>query len=251
MAEESKRALASNGGSGQVVGAAPTGDVQALLSLADDVYCLCLVEQMSGKILDRLRNIGEFQGVRYEIALAASLVRAGFSISWLESNEPHAEFTAFLPESGESIIVEAKSRHRAGVLHESGEPPDLSSLKADITGLYLDALKKPTNDLPYVIGIDVNLPLDLKKMDGSSRRMDGVFKLMDKGPVPTQEKPAKEFLLVLTNFAWHYVGQQRAPAHEVYYLFPEWASGVPADERTFTALIQAFDTYGTRPVGIF
>ena len=243
--------FASTRGPDQVIGAAPTGDVQALLTLADDVYRLRLVDQLPEKILNRLRNVGEFQGVRYEIALAASLVRVGFRISWLESNKTHAEFTASLAESRENIIVEAKSRHRPGVLHRPGNPSELCCLKADVTDLYLNALKKPTADLPFVVGIDVNLPLNLKKIDGTSKWMDDVFRQMDKGPKPTQEKPAKEFLLVLTNFAWHYVGQQRAPAHEVHYLFPEWTSAVPKDKRTFAALIQAFDRYGTRPEGVF
>ena len=251
MGEERDRVFAAAPESAQTVGSHPTGDVQALLTLADDVYRLCLIDQLPEEILGRVRNVNEFQGVRHEIALAASLVRAGFVISWLESNETHAEFTAFLAESGETIIVEAKSRHRPGVLHESGACPDFSCLTADIGRLYCRALEKPTDGLPYLIGIDVNLPLTPERAEGFANWMDDVFELMDRGPVPTQERPAKEFFLALTNFAWHYSGQRPAPAHEVNYLAPEWASAVPVDRRTIIALFQAFNCYGIRPEGVY
>lgn len=247
MSEERRCVLAAAPESGQAVASHPTGDVQALLTLADDVYRLCLIGQLPEKILDRVRDVHEFQGVRYEIALAASLVRAGFKILWLMSNETHAEFKASLAESGETIIVEAKSRHRPGILHESGDCPDFSCLKADIDGLYCRALEKPTDGLPYLIGIDVNLPLAPEWAEGFAGWMKDVFELMDRGPEVTQEKPAKEFFLALTNFSWHYSGQQAAPPHEVNYLVPEWAEAVPVDKRTIIALLQAFGYYGMRP----
>jgi len=221
------------------------------LALADDVYRLRLVDQLPETVLNRLRDLRGFQGARYEIALAASLVRAGFSISWLESNETHAEFTASLAESGEKIIVEAKSRHRHGVLNEPGDPPDLSSLKADIGKLYSNASKKPTDGLPYLIGIDVNLPLSPEQPERRPDWLNDVLTLIDKGPVPTQEKPAKEFFLALTNFAWHYSHEQSAPKHGIQYLCPEWTSAVPKDRRTIVAIFQAFNRYGVRPEGPF
>jgi len=251
MSEESNLVLATARESDQVLSTHPTGDVQALLTLADDIYRLCLIDQLPEEILHRVRDFNEFQGVRYEIALAASLIRAGFNISWLESNETHAEFTASLAESGETIIVEAKSRRRPGVLHESGDCPDFPCLTADISRLYRRALEKPTDGLPYLIGIDVNLPLTPELTEGFANWMKDVFKLMGRGPVPTHEKPAKEFFLVLTNFAWHYSGQQPAPRLELNYLAPEWAFAIPVDKRTIIALFQAFSRYGIRPEGVW
>lgn len=249
MGEERERVFAAAPETVQVASSQPTGDVQALLTLAYDVYCLCLINQLPERILDRVRNVNEFQGVRYEIALAASLTRAGFRISWLESNETHAEFTASLAE--ETIIVEAKSRHRPGVLHVSGNCPDFSCLIADIGSLYRRALEKPTGGLPYLIGIDVNLPLTPERVEGFDNWVRDVFELMDRSPQPTQERPAKEFFLALTNFSWHYSGQQPAPAHEVNYLAPEWASAVPVNRQTIIALFQAFNCYCIRPEGIW
>ncbi|HCO94763.1 MAG TPA: hypothetical protein DIU00_12565 [Phycisphaerales bacterium] len=251
MGEQRERVFDAAPETGQVVSSHPTGEVQALLTLAYDIYCLCLINQLPEEILNRVRNYNEFQGVRYEIALAASLVRAGFNISWLESNERHAEFTATLAESGETIIVEAKSRHRPGVLHESGNCPDYSCLTADISSLYGRALRKPTDGLPYLIGIDVNLPLTPESEEGFDNWMRDVFELMDRHPEPTQERPAKEFFLVLTNFSWHYTGRGPATAHQANYTAPEWASAVPVDRRTIIALFQAFNCYGIRPEGVW
>jgi hypothetical protein len=115
--------------------------------------------------------------------------------------------------------------------------PDFSYLTADIGSLYRRALEKPTNGLPYLIGIDVNLSLSPEQAEGFANWMDNVFELMDRGPKPTQERPAKEFFLALTNFAWHYSGQRPAPAHEVTYLAPEWSLSVPEDRRTIIALL--------------
>jgi len=234
-----------------VVGVSPTGSLQALITLADDLYRLCLVGQLANEILTRLRDLHQFQGVRYEIAIAASMVRAGFKISWLESNETHAEFTAFLLESGETIIVEAKSRHRPGVLHEPGDVTDFSRLKADIDVLYRRALKKPMDGFPYLIAIDVNLPLTKRQSETFPSWLADVLQLSQRGPKPTEEKPSQEFFLALTNYGWHYFGDQPAPPHELLYILPEWASMVPKDKRTLSAVFRAFDRYGIRSQSIF
>ena len=52
MGAERKRVLSSIPEPVQVVGMAPSGDVQALLTLADDVYRLCLVGQLPEGILE-------------------------------------------------------------------------------------------------------------------------------------------------------------------------------------------------------
>jgi hypothetical protein len=110
------------------------------------------------------------------------------------------------------IVVEAKSRHRPGVLHEPGDPPDLSSLKADIDGPHGGALAKPTHGLPYLIGIDANVPLTPERTENFRGRMDNytvrvprseaelitaVKKLIDEGKrlyeAETQELPNIHF----------------------------------------------------------
>ncbi len=130
--EEQRRVLGDHHDPNVVVSARPTGHAMEMLSVADDLYRLSLVGQLPEGMLKRLRKRVSFQGARYELALAASFVRAGFQIKWLSGSQKHAEFLATLAATNEQVIVEAKSRRRPGVLHEAGSPPDLSALRADV-----------------------------------------------------------------------------------------------------------------------
>ena len=48
----------------------PTGEVRELMSLASDLYYLQLVKELPSKLKSRLKNLNEFQGAKYEIAVA-------------------------------------------------------------------------------------------------------------------------------------------------------------------------------------
>ena len=56
-----------------------TGYAQALLQLSFDVFSLRQVGHLTESVIARLRDNKEFQGVRYEIAVAAIFARAGFA----------------------------------------------------------------------------------------------------------------------------------------------------------------------------
>lgn len=74
----------------------------------------------------------------------------------------HAEFTVRYVATGQLLSVEAKSRHRDGVLGRPGAPkvrPDFN-----LGGLINDAVaKKPPH--PLVIFVDTNLPLQVGEKD--------------------------------------------------------------------------------------
>lgn len=114
----------------------PTGEVREIVSLAADVYYLQLVHELPRYLVERLKNDDQFQGVRYELAVAASLVRAGFEITWKKAKKGQKcyEFDAAHKFTGEGISVEAKSRDRGrlGTLHQKGEMLNLNNVKADI-----------------------------------------------------------------------------------------------------------------------
>ena len=251
ISDEKRRILGNDHDSNAVVAAKPTGTVLELLSVADDVYRLTLVDQLPGRMLKRLRKRESFQGARYEIALAASFVRSGFDIRWLEEEGKHAEFVATLPSTNDEIVVEGKSRRRTGILHEAGLSPDFDDVQADVNNLYRAALKKLTDSKPFLISLDVNLPQSINPLTGREKWLPDVGQLLNRHPEPTREESAKEFCLVFTNFNWHYSGSDLAPPHQVVYTFPQWCTEVPSHDTTFTALIQAFDRYGRRPEGVF
>jgi hypothetical protein len=113
-----------NKGPGEVWGAPPTGEVQALRSLAYDLYCLQIVNKLPNFLVERLRDRNQYQGVRYEIEVAAIIARAGFDIIFLDDKvkgQKHCEFIAKHKVTGAEIGIEAKSRHRRGIIHVPGD----------------------------------------------------------------------------------------------------------------------------------
>ena len=135
----------------EVYQAIPTGDVKSLLSLAYDVYCLEAKNNLSEDIVKRLRNRRTYQGARYEIAVGAVLLRSGFKLE--QSQEPNSlgrrcEFHAIHEKSGILFGVEAKSRHRQGVLHEKGKQSKI--LKAGKKTYFFD-IKETKDGKPYLM----------------------------------------------------------------------------------------------------
>ncbi len=99
----------------------PNGWVQYLISLAWDVATLIHAGEPPDELIDRLRDRDNFQGARYELAIAAIFARLDCSIEWLDPDPAlrkvkRVEFEASHRPTGQRFAVEAKSRHRAGVL---------------------------------------------------------------------------------------------------------------------------------------
>jgi len=91
--------------------AAVTGYAQALMQLSFDVFSLRQVGQLPESMIARLRDKKEFQGVRYEIAVASMFARAGFTIAFCEPvhGQKICEFIARHP------AFEPSTRHGAEV----------------------------------------------------------------------------------------------------------------------------------------
>jgi len=90
-----------------------TGEVQSLLQHAFDLFCLQTVNRLPDFFIDRLKDTHEFHGVRYKVALAAIIARAGFDIEFLDDihkSEAHCEFIATHREAGQNIGVEERFR---------------------------------------------------------------------------------------------------------------------------------------------
>lgn len=118
---------------------APTTEgMRALQVLADDVYQLAHLTDMPPKLCARLRDLEQFQGARYEILTASLFAHCGFQIEFItDTSKRNPEF--FAHKDGERIGVEAKSRHRAGVLNRRGEfdreaPAEIKRLCEDAAG---------------------------------------------------------------------------------------------------------------------
>jgi len=137
------------------------GDLYAFLTFAYDLFTLEDNAAMQQSLSARVRNLGQYQGARYEIFVAASFLRAGFTITFeneSDSNTSHCEFTATHKKTGRLFSVEAKSRHR-----EPQSPNNETTLDARMYRLLQAALLKKAKH-ERIIFADVNLPSDNKAL---------------------------------------------------------------------------------------
>ena len=128
--------------------------------LANDLFTIRDNAKLEKLIKTRLLNPLSFQGARHELRVAAVCIAAGFTLEFEDETDvtrSHPEFVAVDKFSSAKIIVEAKSRHRKGVLgfEEGGE--EEAGRRVKIRNLVVKAYKKQT-DLPLYVFVDVNLP---------------------------------------------------------------------------------------------
>lgn len=202
---------------GQLV--TPNGETRELVSLAADVYYLELVHELPRRLKERLRNRNEFQGARYEVAVAASMIRAGFQVTWADerhTNRKIPEFNAYQAYTEETIAVEAKSRRRKGTLHQEGQPDNIDEATLDIFSLYNKAMEKDPGTRPFGVFIDINLP---RYFDGRKTWGDLFFEKLSKERLSMFGRVVPSFLAI-TNCAWHYDGERQATKEEFILYIP-------------------------------
>ena len=217
-----------------------TGNTKALQVLADDIYQLQHALMTPRRIIERLRNVREFQGARYEILVASLFARCGFDIEFIDdSSKKNPEF--FATKAGERIAVEAKSRHRTGVLHESGEYVEAEPGSARIRRLFQHALEQNPGGMTFVVFIDVNLPL--------SPQTPPIERAWVKEAMRCFERRKEESVtetdsgLILSNIGWHYHREIGAPRPEFVTVKPEHPV-YPLRSETWLLLERALNEYG-------
>jgi hypothetical protein len=138
----------------------PSGVVAAFMAFAYDLYVVSHVDGLDDLLLNRLKTTGLFQGARHELFAEAACIRAGFTIEREDEQDGsrrHAEFTALHTATGQRISVEAKSKHRPGLMGQPGQPEPHDRIRLRFGGLINDAVRKnPAH--PLVIFLDTNLP---------------------------------------------------------------------------------------------
>jgi hypothetical protein len=137
-----------------------TGAGAAWFRFAYDLYTISDNARLEAELRDRSLVEGNFQAARHELRVAAVAVAAGFNIQFEDESDntsSHPEFIATDLQTGSKIAVEAKSRHRRGVLgFQSGleNPP---GFKVNVRDIVIESYKKKTA-LPLYVFVDVNLP---------------------------------------------------------------------------------------------
>lgn len=166
-----------------------TGAVAAFMHLAYDLYALDHSAELQTKLMGRLRNLENFAGARYEVHVAATLVRAGFTLAFENEDDrttSHCEFTATNTHTGKKFSVEAKRS-------ESGRVPRQ----------LVRALRKAA-DHPRIIFIDLNAqhaPPDEEVPAYMQRAFDLLRRFELSEPEAQRLPPAYVFL---TNTPWEH-----------------------------------------------
>lgn len=225
-----------------------TGSTLALLTLAYDVYSIYHCADLPNSLTKRLKHPAQFQGAKYEIAVAGLFVRAGFTIEWIaDPSRKRPEFLATHKTTGERIVVEAKSRHRRGVLTQPGAE-DVSAMKGDLGGLLNAALAKETDGLAYAIYLDANLPMTETTNPLTRGWVKDVKQMLDEQQEGTPTRPDPFTSITVTNFSWHYVGNTAQPGRsEALLVLPRYAAVPLRDRRTVELILEAADQYGMLP----
>jgi SEC-C motif len=215
-----------------VLSGVPNGWVQYFLSLAWDVVSLIHSSNLPDRLVARLRDPREFQGARYEIAIAAIFARLDCEIRFLDEDEElrgrkHVEFIARHRPTGQEIAVETKSRRREGVLNEPGEPDPDDPLHGDpraVRRRFMEALEQAPEGMPFVVFIDINAPLEPEAAALEKEWIEDIRRWMARFPIPTAEEPSAYNALYVTNFAPHYDGDDLARPGEWLAVKPLFAA---------------------------
>jgi SEC-C motif-containing protein len=128
------------------------GVISAFMALAYDLYIVRDNIEFQERIVDRLRLRDSFAGVRYELLVAATFVRAGFSVKPEDesSSTTHPEFVATHRDTGFVVAVEAKARNR--------RQSDRNPAKAGVDDLVAKAATQGPKDKPFALFVDVAMP---------------------------------------------------------------------------------------------
>lgn len=231
-----------------------SGPVWSLLTLGFDFYCLLAVNKLPAFLVRRLRDNRSFQAARYEVAVAAIMARAGYRITFLDEQEhekKHCEFIATHGPSNTEIAVEAKSRIRSGTLHERGQ----FIYDGDVEGiarLLRKAKRQRPTGLPFLIFIDMNLPLSPELAPHEKPWVSDLKHAIVKqfGP-PSPGRPDPFTCLVGTNFAHHFGHEDGISGRgEWGVVIPEYPEVAISDERLLHDLWVSLEQYDRVPAEV-
>ena len=202
----------------------PTGDAWALVTFAYDIFHLLHHLQLPDELVERLRHEDQFQGARYEVAVAAVFVRARFEVKFTkpEGVRKRCDFIARDHSTGIRVAVEAKSRHRPGVLGQPGEVHEARALRGDVEGLVNDALAQNPGGIPFIVFVDVNVPPvpGIPILERAWFR--DVWDLIGSMAKPGPDRPDDVNAFIFTNFSYHWDGAKPSGGAEYVHVISQF-----------------------------
>jgi hypothetical protein len=229
-------------------GATPTGPLLAYITFAYDLYVVAHNGGLDKRLVERLKQMDQFQGARHELFAEATCLRAGFSVEHEDEKDRlsrHAEFTATHKATGQQISVEAKSKHRPGILGRPGTREASDGVDLPFGYMLNKAVDKNPKH-PLVVFLDMNMsfetasrflthplhPFIRRTFDRMRKRHGG------KDPIT---------LSVITNHPGHYTKDNEIPNwHHLVAQISQLPSK-PARMEALMAVVQATQLYGNIP----
>ena len=226
----------------------PNGAMHAYYLIAYDLYTLRHHSTLQESLIARIKNKDQFQGARHELFAAATCIRAGFEIEYeneRDGSRRHTEFVAKHKFTSQRINVEAKSRHRKGVLGQPGDRTADDQVRVRIRSLINDAIGKPVQ-FPYVIFLDLNLP------PSSPRPITEDWFRRIASPILDDRKNKGDSdpwtLLVFSNFPDHYVDDDGpAPIGYAVGMLGKNPPQISDHPENITAILDAALKFGNIP----
>jgi hypothetical protein len=229
----------------------PSAIVAAFMAFAYDLYVVSNVDGLDALLLNRLKIAGLFQGARHELFAEATCIRAGFTIEREDEQDGsrrHAEFTALHKATGQRMSVEAKSRHRPGLLGQPGQPEPHDRIRLRFGELINKAARK-NPPYPLVIFLDTNLPFCAadrlftpRSDNASSQLLNRLLDLVKKEHGGTDPYS----MIVFTNHPHQYVAKNEKDPKKHLYSIVSDDTYVPNVE-ALSDLHQAVTLYGNIP----
>lgn len=146
--------------------------------------------------------------------------------------------------------MEAKSRHRKGVLHQPGNLDINAVLRGDVHRLFNEALKQNPGDIPFIIFIDLNaLPTPNIKFPDKPWFEDLKTMIASYGE-SAPENPDPYNAIFATNFAYYYGGPEtQYPPGEYLSIIPKHPKYPLSTPAILTDIYSAVQNYGKVPSG--
>jgi hypothetical protein len=228
-----------------------TGPMLGYFTFAYDLFTVQDNGHLDARLIERLKNCDQFQGARHELFAEATCLRAGFTIKHEDETDGttrHAEFEATHKMTGQIFSVEAKSKHRPGILGFPGAMEAEGEHNLRVGHLLNDAIQKNTQH-PLVVFLDLNLPwLTANRLlenrfpphpliHGTLNRMRS--RHSDRDPIN---------LLVVTNHPEHYSPDEgAAPSPQLLSIHTQIPVKPVARPAALMAIHQAANVYGKIP----
>jgi SEC-C motif len=195
------------------------GDLSDLLTLAHDVFHLVNAGLFNKWLKKRLLDKKHFQGARYETAVAALATRAGTKVQFVyHPDKKHHDFLAFDKKTQTTLALEAKSRHRAGGLHEPGTPDPNRIKRGDVASLIGQALDQNPSGYPFVVFVDVNVPREPGVAVEDRPWFKDVWADMQSLGQATPDRPDEFSAIFFTNFWHHWAGATLSSGPEYLHI---------------------------------